>query len=98
MSLFSFNIKKSILFIGFFIINAATHAQTLTILNGGNTGTSDTNWSITGTTLTVTGAASIDASVIANALTNGNLSVVGNSTNFVVTVSKVIIQLLSVVA
>jgi hypothetical protein len=65
-------------------------AQNLTISSSGQTGTSGTNWSITSNTLTVTGTANIRASVIVNALANGNLSVVGNSTNFTVTVSEAI--------
>jgi hypothetical protein len=65
-------------------------AQNLTISSSGQTGTSGTNWSISSNTLTVTGTADIRASVIVNALANGNLSVVGNSTNFAVTVSEAI--------
>jgi hypothetical protein len=65
-------------------------AQNLTISSSGQTGTSGTNWSISSNTLTVTGTANIRASVIVNALANGNLSVVGNSTNFAVTVSEAI--------
>jgi hypothetical protein len=67
------------------------NAQNLTISSDGNIGpTSGTNWSITGNTLTVTGTANLRASVIVNALANGNLTIVGNSTNFAVTVSEAI--------
>ena len=65
------------------------NAQTLTISSSGEDGTSTrTNWSISGTTLTVTGTANIRASVIANALASGSLSVVGNTATFNVTISE----------
>lgn len=51
-------------------------AQDLTIVNGGQTGSSGTNWSISGTTLTAAGTASIDASVIEMALSNDVLTIV----------------------
>lgn len=47
-------------------------SQTLNITSSGQTGTSGTNWSISGNTLTVTGTASIQASVIENHLAGGN--------------------------
>lgn len=66
-------------------------AQNLNITSsGGETGTSGSNWSLTGNTLTVTGTANIRASVIVNALANGNLTVVGNTSTFSVTVSEAI--------
>ena len=65
-------------------------AQNLTISSTGQTTSPGTNWSITGNTLTVTGTANIRASVIVNALANGNLTVVGNTNNFAVTVSEAI--------
>ncbi|MEY4204440.1 MAG: hypothetical protein RL013_2144, partial [Bacteroidota bacterium] len=56
------------------------HGQHLTISTSGQTGTSGTNWSITGNTLTVANgavSANIHPSVITNHLTNtGNLTVV----------------------
>jgi hypothetical protein len=65
-------------------------AQNLTISSSGQTSNPGTNWSITGNTLTVTGTANIRASVIVNALANGNLTIVGNSTNFAVALSEAI--------
>ncbi len=56
-----------------------TQAQHLTISTSGQTGTSGTNWSITGNTLNVgaSGSANIHPSVISNHLNNlGNLTVV----------------------
>ena len=53
-------------------------AQDLTISTGGETGTSGTNWSISGNTLSVgsSGSASIDPSVITNHLLNtGDLTI-----------------------
>jgi hypothetical protein len=67
------------------------NAQTLTISSSGEDGSSTrTNWSISGTTLTVTGTANIRASVIANALASGNLSILGNTATFNVTLSEII--------
>ena len=57
----------------------AASAQTVTIENGGETGSSGTNWSISGATLTVTGDASINASVVEAALGNGSLSIEGDT-------------------
>ena len=53
-----------------------TNAQTLTISASGQTGTSGSNWNITGTTLTVSGDANIRSSVIETALSGGLLNVV----------------------
>ena len=79
------------LFLLFFLGIYSLHSQTLTISSGGNSGlSSGTNWSISGNILTVTGAANIKASVIVAALANGNLTVVGNTNNFAVTVSEAI--------
>lgn len=58
-------------------------SQTLSIASSGQTGTSGTNWSISGNTLTVTGTASIQASVIEGHLAGGNdllVTVPGNMT------------------
>jgi hypothetical protein len=74
----------------FFSISFSLVGQTLTISSSGQTGSSGTGWIISGTTLTVTGTANIRASVIQDALANGSLSIVGNSTNFAVTVSEAI--------
>lgn len=65
-------------------------AQNLNIISTGQTTSPGTNWSITGNTLTVTGTANIRASVIVNALANGNLTLVGNTSTFSVTVSEAI--------
>lgn len=66
-------------------------AQTLTIVSSGETGTLGTNWSISGNTLTVSGTASITASVITDHLTStGSLEIVGNTNLFGVTVSETI--------
>lgn len=58
------------------IVTSTMSAQTLSISSNGQTGTLGANWSITGTTLTVTGTANIQASVIETALSSGNLTVV----------------------
>ncbi|MEY3199383.1 MAG: hypothetical protein RJA13_1341 [Bacteroidota bacterium] len=83
-------ILLAIMFLFYGISYTTISAQNLTISSTGQTTSPGTNWSITGNTLTVTGTASIRASVIENALSSGNLSVVGNSTNFAVTVSEAI--------
>ena len=58
----------------------SVNAQDLTISTSGETGTSGTNWSISGNELTVTGTATVNVSVITNHLeTIGNLDVVANS-------------------
>lgn len=56
-------------------------AQNLTISSSGQTGTSGTNWSISGTTLTVTGTANIQASVLETSLANGNLYIEAGNIN-----------------
>ena len=62
------------------LINQSVNAQDLTISTTGQTGTSGTNWSISGNVLTVTGTASVNVSVITNHLeTIGNLEVIANS-------------------
>jgi len=58
----------------FVLLPLGAWAQNLTISSTGDTGTSGTNWSITGTTLTVSGGdANIQPTVIVNALASGNL-------------------------
>jgi autotransporter-associated beta strand protein len=72
-------------FLGAFLgiaIALVAHTQVLTISNAGQTGASGSNWSITGTTLTVTGTADVNVSVITDKLSTGALSIVGNSTTF----------------
>jgi hypothetical protein len=75
-------------FTTFFAINL--NAQQLTISSSGQTGTSGTNWSISGNVLSVIGTANIRASVITDALLNGSLTVVGNSNSFIVNQSEAI--------
>lgn len=74
------SISALLIAIAFICKITTANSQHLTISTGGQTGTSGTNWSITGNTLTVAnGAASanIHPSVITNHLTNtGNLTVV----------------------
>ena len=59
-------------------IAATVQAQTLTISSGGDTGASGTNWSLADGVLTLTGNASVRASVIRGALEAGNLAIEGN--------------------
>ncbi len=68
-----------------------TKAQNLTISSTGQTGTSGTNWSIVGNSLTVTGTANINASVIENHL-NGNaaLLLTGNTATVTINVTQAI--------
>lgn len=72
------------------LITTLSNAQDLTISSSGETGITGTNWSITGNELTVTGTATVRASVIANLLATGNVVVKGNSTIFNVTLSEAI--------
>ena len=74
-------LSKNTLFLLCLLSISTSYGQELTITSSGNTGTSGTNWSISGNTLTVTGTASIQASVIVSHLTNtGPLTIVGNTT------------------
>lgn len=57
-------------------------AQTLTISNTGETGTSGTGWSISGNTLAVSADANIQASVVVNALASGALTI--TATNIII--------------
>ena len=80
-------LSKNTLFLLCLLSISTSYGQVLTITSSGNTGTSGTNWSISGNTLTVTGTASIQASVIENHLTfTGPLTIVGNTTNLIVQV------------
>lgn len=84
---------QRIIFISLFMFvffSSSVFGQTLTISSSGETGTSGTNWSVTGSTLTVTGSANIDASVIVGLLSSNPLSIQGNSTSFAVNVSQTI--------
>ena len=60
--------KRLLLICSILLIVEGLVAQTLTISSSGDTGTSGTNWSISDNTLTVTGTASITASVITDHL------------------------------
>ncbi|ASV30985.1 T9SS type B sorting domain-containing protein [Maribacter cobaltidurans] len=77
--------KIAVIFLGLFSL--ITSAQTLTIENGGETGTSGTNWTTTGTnpvTISATGNASINTSVIEGYLNTG-VSVLVRSTDGMIT-------------
>ena len=75
----------------FVALGHCVYAQNLTVSTSGQTGTSGTNWSINGNTLSVTGTASIKSSVIQDHLSNiGPLEIIGNTGNFSVTVNEVI--------
>ena len=77
--------KIAIIFLGLFSL--ITSAQTLTMSDSGETGTSGTNWTTTGTnpvTISATGNASINTSVIEGYLNTG-VSVLVRSTDGVIT-------------
>jgi hypothetical protein len=62
------------------LITTLSNAQNVTISSSGETGTTGTNWSISGNVLSVTGTASVNASVITNHLTTvGDLEILANS-------------------
>ncbi|MEY4003101.1 MAG: hypothetical protein RIT07_1143, partial [Bacteroidota bacterium] len=82
----SFLAKNSLVFLTFFL-STSLFSQTLTITGTGQTGTSGTNWSLTGNTITITGNADINASVINGHLSSNSLTVTGAST---ITVSSAI--------
>ncbi len=65
------------------LFSLVTQAQNLTLSSGGQTGTSGTNWSTSGTnpiTISVTGAANVNTSVIEGYLNAGTSVIVTNST------------------
>ena len=68
------NIKKLLLASCLLMANLL-FSQTLTISSTGETGTSGTGWSISGSTLTVSATANISASVITNAMISNNLTI-----------------------
>jgi hypothetical protein len=75
----------------FVLAGSALQAQNLVIQSTGDAGpTSGTKWSLSGGTLTVTGSASIRASVIESALASAPLTIVGNNSNFEITVNQAI--------
>ncbi|TKS55851.1 T9SS type A sorting domain-containing protein [Mesohalobacter halotolerans] len=65
----------------FLLCSSFVIGQTLTISDEGETGTSGTNWSITNNTLSTTGTASIQASVIESALVDGDFIVEASTIN-----------------
>jgi hypothetical protein len=71
-------------------ISISGFTQTLSISSTGQTGTSGTNWNLSGSTLTVTGTANIQSVVIETALNSGDLTIQGSSTAFVVNVEQAI--------
>ena len=75
--------KKILLLLSLlFIVTYAIIAQNLTISSSGQTGTSGTNWNISGNVLTVSGTA-FSAAVIQNQLASNSFSVnVSNPTFF----------------
>ncbi len=82
VNLFS-SFKKNCFIASFLLMAIATNAQNLTLSNAGQTGTSGTNWTTSGTnpvTITVTGVASINTSVIEGYLNAGTSVIVNNTT------------------
>lgn len=74
--------QKAIYLATLLLFSLVTHAQNLTLSSGGQTGTSGTNWSTSGTnpiTITVTGAANVNTSVIEGYLNAGTSVIVTNS-------------------
>ena len=74
-------VLRSILAFLAVVVSIVGNAQTLTISASGQN-TPGTNWSFSGTTITVTGTADIAASYIQDKLGAGALSIVGNTTDF----------------
>ena len=73
------NIKTILMVLGVMSLQICS-AQSISITTSGETGTSGTNWSISGNELLVTGTATVNVSVITNHLENiGNLEVIANS-------------------
>lgn len=87
----SFYHSSFILFIGLLFFGGVS-AQSLVISSGGQTGTSGTNWSISSNTLSLSGAATIQASVITNALANGSLTILGSTNALDVTFNEGVVS------
>ena len=68
-------LKQKLFFFNIVFLPILGYGQTLTISASGQTGTSGTNWSISGNTLTATGVANVNSSVIESALNTGDLLV-----------------------
>ena len=86
------------LFLLFFISTHFVQSQNLTISTTGQTGTSGTNWSIAGNTLTATGTADINASVINNHLATNVLTVSAGSVTFNANISSTTANSLSILS
>lgn len=89
----NFLFKTGLLICALFMLNTAA-AQNLTLSNAGQTGTSGTNWSTTRTnpvTITATGTASVNTSVIEGYLNVGT-SVIINNTSVGTTINSNIIK------
>ncbi len=81
---------KSVLLIAVCAFQQIVHGQSLTISSGGQTGTSGTNWSTSGSNpveITVTGSANINTSVI-NGYLNSGTSVRVNNNNVGTTINN----------
>lgn len=71
--------QTTLLLAALLLFSVVNHAQNLTLSSGGQTGTSGTNWSTSGTnpiTLSVTGTANVNTSVI---VTNSSVGTTINS-------------------
>lgn len=73
---------KTSLFLCLLFFSIITRGQNLTLSSGGQTGTSGTNWSVSGTnpvTISVTGIANVNTSVITGYLNAGTSVIVNNT-------------------
>lgn len=78
-------------YFSFLLFGLSTSAQNLTISSSGETGTSGTNWNLTSGQLYYTANANVQASVIINALANGNLNLQAISNDVSVTINQDIV-------
>ena len=80
---------KLLFFAAVFVLQqAVVWGQNLTISSSGQTGTSGTNWNLSNGQLYYTADANVHASVIINALGNGNLNLQAISNNVSVTINQ----------
>jgi autotransporter-associated beta strand protein len=85
------SLRKALFLSVAFLSFVLSKAQNLTISSSGQTGTSGTNWTITGNSLSVTGTANINASVIAAHLNgNNDLLLTGNTATVTINVTQAI--------
>jgi hypothetical protein len=80
----TFTRLKPILLIGLFFSIGFVNGQTITISSTGQTGTSGTNWSSSGinpVTITATGDANINASVVVGYLNAGKSVIINSNSN-----------------